>query len=239
MNQNTITANWSYFDRVYCISVKERRDRRRESLRQFENVGLADRIEYILVDRHPTNCEQGIYESHLFCIRKGLTSGANKILIFEDDVIFQRFCPLRFNAGIRFLTHRKHWNILFLGCLVKQSQKTGTPSIRKIGYRCLSHAYAIKRPFAQKLADKHWDQIPYDVMLSRFNANMYICYPSFAFQSDSVSDNDRHLRLDTFRRWCGGLRRIQKVNEWYHCHKKNIILLHVIGLAVLAWMIYY
>jgi hypothetical protein len=74
-------------------------------------------------------------------------------------------------------------------------------------------------------------------MLSRFRNDIYICYPSVAFQSNSLSDNDRHLRLDTFRRWCGGLRRIQKVNEWYHCHKTAIFLLHVIGLFVLAWIL--
>ena len=238
MNQKTISANWSYFERIYCISVNDRSDRRNESVRQFKRIGLYDRVEFILIDRHPTNCEQGIYESHLDCIRRGLASGADTLLIFEDDVIFERFCPLRLNAGIDFLKQHSDWRLFFLGCMVKQSRPTQTPTVRKIIYRCLTHAYAINRPFAEILLNHPWDHLPYDGVLGRFRENVYLSYPSFAFQSNSASDNDRHRRLETFRRWCGGLRRVQKVSEWYYSHKTIIWALHGIGLMVLAWILF-
>ena len=238
MNRKTISANWSYFERIYCISVNDRSDRRQECMRQFKRIGLYDRVEFILVDRHLTNCEQGIYESHLGCIRKGLALGAARLLIFEDDVIFERFCPLRLNTGIDFLKHHPDWRMFFLGCMVKHSRRTQTPAVRKIVYRCLTHAYAINRPFAKVLLDHPWDHLPYDGLLSRFRDNVYSCHPTFAFQSNSVSDNDRHRRLETFRRWCGGLRRIQKVSEWYHAHKPIILALHGIGLMALVWMLF-
>ena len=50
---------------------------------------------------------------------------------------------------------------------------------------------------------------------------------------------NRFLRraLDRFRRMCGGLRRIQKVNEWYHRNTVWVIVLHGAGLALLAWIV--
>ena len=32
-----------------------------------------------------------MYESHMICLRKGLEAGAKNIVVFEDDVIFDRF----------------------------------------------------------------------------------------------------------------------------------------------------
>ena len=62
--------DWDYFDKLYCSSVKERKDRQHSAQRQFSKIGLAGKVEFLLVDKHPTNSEQGIYESHLACLKK-------------------------------------------------------------------------------------------------------------------------------------------------------------------------
>jgi hypothetical protein len=67
---------------------------------------------------------------------------------------------------------------------------------------------------------------------------LYACYPSFAFQSNAASDNYRLRRLDRFRRWCGGLRRIQKLNEFWHRHRTLLLMLHIVGLAILLWLVF-
>ena len=237
MNRDSAADVWSFFDRVYCISLKERPDRLAQAAAQFASVGLADRIMYIRVDRHPTDCEQGIYASHMSCIRKGLAEGARHILIFEDDVVFERFSPARLDVALSFLRRQPDWQILFLGCLVKKSNATETPAVRKVAYRCLAHAYALHRSCAEQLVERPWAGIPYDVVLSNFKDGLFACYPSFAFQSNAVSDNLCRRRLDQFRRWCGGLRRIQKFNEWYHCHKAALVAVHLAGLGALLWMV--
>ena len=132
MNLDHIADLWSFFDRIYCISLKERPDRRAQAAAQFARVGLADRVIYMTVERHPTDCEQGIYESHMACIRQGLADGARRLLIFEDDVIFKRFRPARLTAAVDFLNRHPDWQILFLGCLVKKSRGTETPAVRKV-----------------------------------------------------------------------------------------------------------
>ena len=37
---------WDFFDRLYCISLREREDRRKSALQEFSKVGLADRVEF-------------------------------------------------------------------------------------------------------------------------------------------------------------------------------------------------
>ena len=66
--------------------------------------------------------------------------------------------------------------------------------------------------------------------------NTYAVYPAFAFQSSSRSDNLRYLKLDRFRRMCGGLRRLQKINEWYHRRRPFVIGCHILFVILLIWM---
>jgi GR25 family glycosyltransferase involved in LPS biosynthesis len=238
MNRDPDGDVWSFFDRIYCISLKERPDRRAQAAAQFERVGLAGRIKYMSFDRHPANREQGIYESHMACIREGLDDGADHILIFEDDVVFDRYSPARFGAALTFLRKQPGWKILFLGCLVSRSFETESPAVRAVDYRCLAHAYALNRSCAERLVRKPWSGTPFDGILRSSNKDgMFACYPSFAFQSNSASDNLRLRRLDQFRRLCGGLRRIQRFNEWCSCHKAALIAAHLVGLGALVWLL--
>ncbi len=238
MSQPLATGVWSFFDHIYCISLKERPVRRDQAAAQFARAGLAGRVEYMSFDLHPTDPEQGIYSSHMTCIRKALAGGARHILIFEDDVIFERFIPARLDAALSFLRRQPNWQILFLGCMVKKSRATECPAVREVAYRCLAHAYALNRSCAEQLVQIPWNGTPFDNVLSDFKAGIYSCYPSFAFQSNAESSNLHLRRLDQFRRLCGGLRRIQKFDEWYNCHKALVIAAHLAGLAVLLWMVF-
>ncbi|RJR48890.1 MAG: glycosyltransferase [Desulfobacteraceae bacterium] len=229
---------WDFFDRIYCISVDERTDRRQEAKSQFGRVGLSDRVEFVIVKRDPGDCELGIYESHISCIKRGLESGAKIILIFEDDILFERFSPGALKNCIDFLSNAPHWNILFLGCLVKNSKRSGSPNVLEVRYRSLAHAYAVNRGFAETLIEKPRQSLAYDEMLSTFETGCYALYPSMAFQSSSRTDNTKCLRLDRFRRLWGGLRLIQKMNEIYHLHRRAILLLHVLAaFFILLWII--
>ena len=97
MKTETEDTYWKYFDKYYCISIDERADRRADAEAQFEKVGLVDKVEFVIVQKHPHNCEEGIYNSHMACIKRGLQAGADNIVIFEDDILFDRFSP----AGLK------------------------------------------------------------------------------------------------------------------------------------------
>jgi len=81
MQDDTPIRCWEYFDKIYCISLDERTDRRAEAESQFRSVGLGERVEFFFAKKHPHNCEQGLFESHIACIKKGIKSGAETILI--------------------------------------------------------------------------------------------------------------------------------------------------------------
>lgn len=235
--EQDLPEDWSFFERIYCISLENREDRRREAMMQFSRVGLAEKVEFVIVGKHPTDCEQGIYESHMHCLVKGLEDGAENILIFEDDIMFERFSPERLKNVVRFLRGNSDWQVFFFGCLMKKCQKTDNPSVARIGYRSLTHAYAVPRRFAEILVRHNpWNNVAFDDFLRDLNSpRMYAVYPSFAFQSDALSDNDPYLSLDRFRRLCGGLRSIQKRNEVYHHNKWLIIGCHILALLAIAF----
>jgi GR25 family glycosyltransferase involved in LPS biosynthesis len=233
MNTDSLETYWEYFDKFYCISIEERVDRRAEAKAQFEKVGLADKVEFVIFKRHPHNCEQGIYQSHMACIKKGLQAGARNIVIFEDDILFDRFCPDSLGKSVEFLSGIECWNALFFGCLVSGSRRTANKSVLKIKYRSLAHGYVLNRRFAELLVKTAWQETPYDNLLSSFDEGLYAVYPSFAFQSNSLTDNFKKTRLDRFRRLLGGLRRIQKGNEFYHRYRMPVIAAHVIVLLII------
>lgn len=229
---------WEYFDKFYCISIEERADRRSDAKVQFEKVGLADKVEFVIVRKHPHNCEEGIYNSHMACIKKGLLAGAETIVIFEDDILFDRFSPAVLKNCIDFLSGTDYWNALFFGCLVSSSKKTENKSVLRVKYRCLAHGYALNRQFAKLLVTTPWQEIPYDYLLNNFTKGYYSVYPSFAFQSSSRTDNNKKIGLDRFRRLFGGLRRIQKWNEFYHRYKILVITAHIILLLIFIGLVF-
>jgi len=229
---------WSFFDNVYCISLSERSDRRREARRQFAAVGLLDRVEFVKVSKHPTNNEQGIWEAHMTCIDRGLAAGARHMLIFEDDIVFDGFNPQTLRETVTFLDQNDHCRLLFLGCLVTGSRRTKTPAVLKIDYRSLAHAYVLKRSLAAELINDKWRRVPFDAMLAGLREEKFAVYPAFAFQSNAFSDNASHRGLEIFRRLCGGLKFIQKMNETYHRHQAAIIWVHLLVMAGLVWLVW-
>jgi len=227
---------WSSCEAVYCISLTEREDRRQEARRQFAAVGLADRVEFVNVTRHPTNNEQGIWESHLTCIANGLAAGADHILIFEDDIVFDHFSRPAWRSAVSFLNANESCRLLFLGCLVTGSRRTDNPAVLSVDYRSLAHAYVIKRSLAAELVHTKWRQVPFDAMLASLPEEKFAVYPAFAFQSNAASDNANHRGLEKFRRLCGGLKFIQKMNETYYRHRAAIIAMHLLVIAAVLWL---
>ena len=238
MKVDSLLNQWAFFDKIYCISLEQRTDRRSKVRRQFSKVGLLDRVEFVIVRKHQSNCEQGIYESHMASIKLGIQADADNIVIFEDDIFFEGFSPDKLKQCIDFLAAHPEWDVLFFGCLVSGSQKTDNKTVLKVKYRSLAHAYALNRKFAEVLVQKPFQNIAFDTLLGALNENCYAMYPAIAFQSDSATDNANKIRLDKFRRLCGGLRRIQKWNERYYRYRKIFVTIHVfLILLITVWIV--
>jgi len=227
---------WEFFSKTYCISVRERSDRQTEARRQFAAVGLSDLVEFFIVEKgkNPDNIEKCIYESHITCLQKGLDAGARRILIFEDDIIFDRFDPEKLAACTHFLASKPEWKILLLGSLVKGLRPTGVKAVMKAKYRSLSHAYALNRDFAKEIVKIPWQGFAYDCLFRPYDEGVYAIHPSVAFQSDSPSDNIKYLNLDRHRRLLGGFKGIQKFNGFYYSYRAPIIAANAAMILILA-----
>jgi glycosyl transferase, family 25 len=234
------TGSWAFFDRIYCITLKSRPDRRERARKQFAAAGLGERVEFVVVTKHPVNQEEGIFQSHRLCLTRGLRAGARNILVFEDDVFFARLDPRVLREAGGYLDSGVDWNGLFLGCITDGSSRTGRSHVARIVYRCLAHAYALNRPFAEQLVRQPWSGIPFDELLRRHQADFYAIYPMCAFQGLAGSDN-RTVAIDRMRRICGGLPFIQRMNELYQNHKKVLlpgsiaVVLAVVLLTLRLW----
>jgi GR25 family glycosyltransferase involved in LPS biosynthesis len=226
---------WGSFDQIYCISLSQRADRRESAQQEFARIGVADRVQFIIVDSHPTDSEQGIFESHMACLRAGLAAGARNILMFEDDILIRRFSAEALNGSVRFMKSNADWRVFFFGCFVRSSKKTSIDSVLKVRYRCSAHAYVVTRAFAEKLVEIPWRGVAYDDLLRTLQGDgFYACYPAFAFQSGASTNNDKLLKVDRARRLFGGLYRLQRWNEFSNRHLAALIVVHVVVVLLLS-----
>ena len=230
---------WDFFDRLYCISLQEREDRRQSALNEFSKAGLADRVEFVIGERHSHNFEKEVYESHMMCLRKGLAAGARNIVVFEDDAEFDRFDPERLRSCTELLRQHPEWKVLLLGALIRSSRKTTNPCVQKVRYQSLTHAYALNRHYAETLAYEPWQGIVNDTLFRPLTDDVYAIYPMCAFQKKFTSDNYKYPTLVLIRRLLGGLKRIQKANEFYHRHKFGIYAAHVIVILLVLFVFFY
>jgi hypothetical protein len=231
-----LASAWDFFDKVYCISLVARNDRRELAEKQFAHSHLLELVEFVIVDKLQSNPEQGIFASHLLCLNRGLAAGAQHILIFEDDVFFRNIDFPGLADACAELERMDNWDGLFLGCLTSGSSKTGTKSLVRIKYSCLAHAYALNQSFAERIVREKWRSIPYDTLLRKCSGDFFAVYPMCAFQGLAGTDN-RTVRIDRLRRFFGGLPFIQRMNEMYQNHKTTVLAAHLavlLGLVALA-----
>ncbi|MTW22029.1 glycosyltransferase [Allochromatium palmeri] len=230
-------AEWDFFDAIYCITLASRPDRMQAAKEQFARVDLEERIEFVVVARDEEDPVRGIFSSHQRCLSQALAAGAQHILIFEDDVFFRQHNPERLREACRFLEDIGTWDGFALGCLTRSSRPTNRRGVVRIRYQCLTHGYALNRPFAKRILQESWQGVPIDTLIHRLGGEFYALHPMCAFQGLATSDNNT-VWIDRLRSIFGGLALIQKGNEVYCNHKWLIIFIHVLvaaGLIALFW----
>lgn len=230
---------WRFFGSIYCISLRTRPDRREAAAAAFGEIGLDARVTFFLADKHPTDSEQGIYESHIACLRAGLGKGNGPIVVFEDDVRFKHFRPRTLAGAVEFLRGDSNWQAFFFGCYVRSSASTANPAVRSIRYKCTAHAYALSRAMAEKLVAIPWSGVAFDDLLRDLDAGQYfMACPAFAFQSGASTDNDKQLKLDRVRRWFGGMYFSQRWDEFSHRRWRSMIVMHILSILLIAGILW-
>lgn len=208
----------SYFDKIFCINLDSRKDKWLKVQKRFLRLGLnverysAQKAHSPYVDfefqkmlvREPDSKireskkfiknqgEMGCLLSHLDIIKKAKEEGLEKILIFEDDVIFHK----NFIDNFKFINLVPDWALLYLGAS-QYSWKEVKPYTNKFYYAKDSDgtfAYAVNLKYAddiiksieQKNSPIDWH---YRVDIQNKYADKCFCfYPNMVIADTSDSD---------------------------------------------------
>jgi len=201
---------FEYFDKAYCINLKDKVDRKISATNQFKNIGLND-VTFINVTK-PNN--QGFFKSigaygctlsHFKIYELANNENINNFIIFEDDVIFEADFINKINPIIEDLK-KVDWDIFYFfqpkkgfndlngnrGNVIFRFpsglvQTTGT---------ILTHAYAINVRCLDKLIEKlnpnyigehnHIDIRIIDKAISNLDLNFYACSSDFTYQNKNI-----------------------------------------------------
>jgi hypothetical protein len=150
-------------DRVFCISLGERKDRR-ELFRQTVSRNISNPIEFFIAQR----CDdpvRGCYESHQALAKMLLAEGWQRILVFEDDAKPYTLRATQVRWVNRFVRNNA-FQALHLGYSMGRTWLTWFPFIAR-GEVVALHAYIISREGCQVLAGTPYSGTPVDVLFKQ------------------------------------------------------------------------
>ncbi|MDF0729807.1 glycosyltransferase family 25 protein [Pseudomonas entomophila] len=179
-------------DGVFCISLKERSDRRELLLKEFEGSGLD--IEFLLVERDSQGPECGCFTSHVECARLALERGYRRVLILEDDATLVTFNPSQVQQINTFLDRRDP-ELFYLGANLGKVWLTWNRGIARVRTKG-AHAYILSVRGCQRMLEHApYQGIAIDKVMSRqFKA--YMAFPMISQQQpEAMASSDiRHAR---------------------------------------------
>lgn len=182
---------FDFFDSIFCINLDRRKDRWEESKREFESVGILDRVLRFSAIEHENSCF-GNHLSHARILELANLRGYTNVLIFEDDVNF-------FPNALENLTKSlndvpSNWDMIYLGAnLDCYPAYKFTTNLARITGAFSTHAYGINFNLFHSLIkiNRDFSTIHNDVAYAHKihpNYNCFLTVPLVAGQRDSYSD---------------------------------------------------
>ena len=138
-----------FCDKMFCINLDNRHDRWNRVQKEFGRIGVSpERFSAIKHEHGRTGCRM----SHQAVIKKAKDSNWDRVLIFEDDVLFHPDALMVFDSAIRQLP--EEWDLLYFGCIWGTSEPY-TLNLSKIVSCKLGHAVIFnKSSYDMALASK-------------------------------------------------------------------------------------
>ena len=175
--------NWSYFDKIYCISTTKSYLKRS----YFNHIAkeLNMNVEMKIFERHPNGSNHGCALSHISIINDAFNNKYKRIIIFEDDIIEGVINEKLIEKITNFLQNVE-WDLFYFGAV---------PDIRKDNmcvkkennfYRIKSlctHAYALNYTAIEKYHNINYFDIPIDyIFRDDIKLKSYAHFPTQFFQ---------------------------------------------------------
>ena len=182
---------FDFFEFIVCINLYRRKDRWEESKREFESIGILDRVLRFSAIEHENPCI-GNHLSHARILELANYNGYTNVLIFEDDVNF-------FPNALENLTKSlndipSNWDMIYLGAnLDCYPAHKFTSHLARLTGAFSTHAYGINSSLFDLLIkiNKDTNTTHNDVTYANEihpNYNCFLTIPLVAGQRDSYSD---------------------------------------------------
>ena len=213
--------SFSYFDRVYVVSLPnvERRARMSE---QLASLGVTP--EYVYAEppdrgftmtnmRRNPSAEFGASLSHIKAIVHAIAHGVERPLFLEDDVEFADGAEVRLGVALQALP--ADWSVLYMGGHPRSPATMVSHALAKVGTFSFAESYALSRNALLKFFDFWCHRIGqpnamFDIVLGEYAAahGGYCVYPllthqppGFSFIGGKVDDKRNLVR----RGWANNL----------------------------------
>ena len=196
--------DWSFLDRVYCISLQSRDDRATTVARELHRVGLCRHVLFYRPVKHPTSPTRGVWESHRVVAQYARAHAQKTILILEDDVQFSpSLRPKKVDAVRKALRKLPpQWLGFYLGHWPLKAYFVNKRTFRTSSF--CTHAYIASHrliewlcahPYSNSIARSAIGGKGIDAVFAAL-PEMYAFFPMIATQSTSPSD---HIRPSAVR----------------------------------------
>jgi GR25 family glycosyltransferase involved in LPS biosynthesis len=196
----------TFFDKIYCINLDKRRDRWAQASSEFKKYNLVvERISAIDGSRiNMSGIKMNVLKniaragavgcslSHINVIKRAKEKGYSKILILEDDVVFEENFIERFTNEIKHLP--ENWDMFYLsGNNLKSDCLTRVNNFfYKTTFTFTTHSYAISSAiFDEIIKGASKLEEPIDEFYRKHiqqNYNCYIIRPHLSYQRPGFSD---------------------------------------------------
>lgn len=144
------------FNKIYCVNLKQRADRRQNMIDEFARIGLTGYEFFDAIDGGNLNLKSGVgfmtsgmvgcYMSHYLIIREAIQYGYESILVFEDDVKFITGASSFLDYAIPIIP--PDWEFAYLGYTVYPKEVQNTVKLNAYwcvpGHRWGTQAYMIR-----------------------------------------------------------------------------------------------
>lgn len=147
------------FDRAYIINLRDRSDRRRQTIREFRRIGLEipnDKVDFYTATRpsepgaFADRGTRGNFTSHRDILELAKRDGLRNVLVFEDDISF-RDIDAAFEQTLMAQMAREDWDVVLFGYLRPSDEGLVGPLARWQGDTMGGHFYAVNGPFIGKM----------------------------------------------------------------------------------------
>jgi glycosyl transferase family 25 len=195
----------SYFDRIYCLTLRRRKDRRASAEAVFEYLDIpSSSIEWVFGPDRPLdhtgkpNGNQGCTAGHRMILDDIIKEGVPRALVFEDDIAIAYDSPeMKHLLEPQSLFEQyvnevpADWDMLYLGGQYADNpQRRVAEHVIRFNRMLTTSSYGVTLDMARRMAPNISGVGPIDSLYGGFQpeGNCYVFSPRLFTQSRSYSD---------------------------------------------------